>query len=190
MNLSSHVNFLYIKALHIIFVITWFAGLFYLGRLFVYHAEVYEEKKNDSNVFNILNEQFKLMEKRLLFAITWPSCILTLGFGLVASTQFWPWTDFPWLLFKLAMVVLLIIYHLLCHYLFKLFQQNRNHYSSQLMRYLNEVPTILLISIVFLIVLKDSLSTIWAIFGFVIFATVLTIAIWFYKKVRNSPRQK
>ncbi|HET8897874.1 MAG TPA: CopD family protein [Rhodanobacteraceae bacterium] len=140
---------LWLKALHIIFVVTWFAGLFYLPRLFVYHAEAREP---------LLRERFKLMERRLL-GITHLGGALALGFGL--ATLGWIESHAPgyfghahWLHVKLLLVLLLIGYHAMLVHLTRQFAADRCHRSSRWLRIFNEIPALLLIAIVILAVVK------------------------------------
>ena len=175
------MNPLYIKALHIIFVVTWFAGLFYIVRLFIYFAEAEDE---DEGVKAILQKQYKLMSKRLWYGITWPSAILTLFF---ASWLLYTTPGFltqRWMLIKLAFVAALYIYHFMCH---KIFVQQQNgivKYSSFKLRIWNEVATILLFAIVFLVILKTTISWVWGVVGIVLFGVTLMLAINAYKKIR------
>ena len=135
-----------VLALHIIFMVAWFAGLFYLPRLFVYHADAIDE---------ISKTRFKIMERRLLNGITTPAAILTAIFGYWEMAYKWDWYAHQWWMHvKLALVVLLWIYNL---YLYKLvydFKHERNRLSSTFFRFFNEVPTVFLIAIIFLVVLK------------------------------------
>ena len=102
-----------IKALHIIFVVTWFAGLFYIVRLFIYSAEANQEKDEQKKL--ILLEQFAIMKRRLWFGITWPSAIITLLFGLYLVYLY---SAFPaWLILKLVLLIFLYAYHYSCHYI-------------------------------------------------------------------------
>lgn len=137
---------LWVKALHIISMVTWFSGLFYLPRLFVYHADA-------SDTISI--ERFKIMEKKLYFYITTPGAILTLIFGIwLISFNLQAYMHMGWLHIKLSLVFLLILYHV---YLGKIqhdFSKNRNHHSAFFYRILNEVPAIFLIAIVILAVVK------------------------------------
>jgi len=135
---------LYIKSLHIIFVIAWFAGLFYLPRLFVYHAMADDK---------ISIERFKVMERKLYRGIMTPSMVLALGFGA------WLWLDYGfrggWLHAKLMLVVLLIAHHFYLGKLIRDFAQNQNRHSHVFYRWLNEIPALpLLIGIVILVVVK------------------------------------
>lgn len=173
--------YLYIKALHIIFVVTWFAGLFYIVRLFVYSAEANAKAEPERS---ILLRQFGLMQKRLWFGITWPSAILTLIFGG------WLWYLFgslpTWLLIKLCFVAGLFLYHLSLHSIFK--QQARGFFrhTSQQLRAWNEVATLFLITIVMLAVVKQMLSVVWAVAGLIVFSIILLTAIKVYKKLRKD----
>lgn len=134
---------LWVKALHIIFMVTWFAGLFYLPRLFVYHA-----MSDDSPSI----ERFKVMERKLFYGIMTPGAVLTIVSG------FWLWLGFGisggWLHTKLLLVFLLIVYHLYCGKLLSNFRQDRNQHSHVYYRWFNEIPVVLLIAIVILVVVK------------------------------------
>ena len=134
---------LWIKSFHIIFMVTWFAGLFYLPRLFVYHAMSKDK---------ISHERFLVMERKLFYGIMTPGGILTVIFGL------WLWLDYGfdglWLHIKSALVILLILYHLLCLKYLKAFKQNKNGHTHIYFRWFNEFPVVILILIVFLVVLK------------------------------------
>lgn len=138
--------FLWLKALHIIFVVTWFSGLFYLPRLFVYHA-----MSDDT----ISIERFKIMERKLYYGIATPGAILSLlfGFGLL-HTNLHYYVHAPWFHLKMALVFVVIFYHLYCGYLLRCFRNDNNTFSHVFYRWLNELPVVLLIGIVFLVVLK------------------------------------
>ena len=138
--------FLWLKAFHIISIVCWFAALFYLPRLFVYHADALD---------NLSNERFKVMERKLYKGIATPSAFLTVFFGgwlLMLQPEYY--LSSTWMLIKLGLVVLLIIYHLLCGYFVRVFQQNKNQHPHVFYRWFNEFPVILLISIILLVVLK------------------------------------
>ncbi len=173
--------YFYIKALHIIFVVTWFSGLFYIVRLFVYSAEANQKPEPEKS---ILLKQFSLMQKRLWYGITWPSAILTLIFGG------WLWYLFgslpTWLLIKLCFVAALFLYHLSLHSIFKQQANGVFIYSSQQLRIWNEIATLFLITIVMLAVVKQMLSVVWAIAGLVVFTILLLVAIKLYKKFREK----
>lgn len=138
---------LWLKALHLIFMVTWFAGLFYLPRLFVYHA-----MSEDS----ISHERFKVMERKLYFGIMTPGMLLTLGCGA------WMLIDYAWAIYgtsgwlhiKLALIALLVIYHLFCAKWLLDFKHQRNRHSHVYFRWINEIPVLFLFAIVLLAVIK------------------------------------
>ena len=135
---------LWIKAFHLIFMVTWFAGLFYLPRLFVYHALAEDAPSR---------ERFKVMERKLFWGIMTPGAVLTVAFGLWLWLQwFKPATG--WLHAKLALVALLAGYHLWCWRLMRAFAEGRNTKSHVWFRWFNEVPVLILFATVFLVVLK------------------------------------
>lgn len=138
--------FLMVKSLHIIFMVAWFSGLFYLPRLFVYHAQAKDK---------IGIERFKIMERRLYYAITWPAAVMTSIFGtwLVAYNYHY-YLHAPWMHVKLLFVVLLWGYHLASGHYLKLFSQDNNHRTSKFFRIYNEIPTILLVVIVMMVVVR------------------------------------
>lgn len=173
---------LYVRALHIIFVVTWFAGLFYMPRLFVYASEANDEKGEKRT---ILLEQYAIMQKRLWYGITWPSAILTLGFGLWMLDTI-GWFIPNWLWVKLGFLVGLYAYHFSLHYIFKLQQRGDFRYSGNQMRVWNEVATVFLIAIVFLVELRNALDMMWGIVGLFAFIAVLMIAIKVYKRIRTK----
>lgn len=177
----------YLKALHIIFIVTWFAGLFYMPRLFIYATEAGDKTETEKN---ILRAQFSIMMKRLWYGITWPSAILTLLLGpLVMFNGGWEKVvmqpEGRWLLIKLIFVVFLYFYHWSLHRIFKEEMNGIFKYSSQKLRVWNEVATIFLISIVMLAVVKQSISLVWGVLGLILFIALLMSAIRIYKLVRN-----
>jgi len=177
------MNVLYIKALHIIFVVTWFAGLFYIVRLFIYHAEANQKAEPERS---ILINHFKGAEKRLWYGITFPSMILTYVFGFWMAFSMFGF-DFPeWLWLKLAFVFGLTIYHFICHKMFLNLQQDKIKYTSIRLRMWNEVTTLFLFAIVFIVVLKDSGNWLYGMAGLFVFAVLLYIAILVYRKSRNA----
>lgn len=173
--------FYYIKALHIIFVVTWFSGLFYIVRLFIYSAEANEKEEPERT---ILLKQFGIMQSRLWYIITWPSAILTLIFGTWIAILY---GSLPmWLIVKLIFVLGLFIYHLSLQKIFKQ-QQNENFkWSSQKLRLWNEVATLFLFAIVMLAVVKELLSAAWGFFSLIGIALILMIATKLYKKYRKD----
>lgn len=134
---------LWIKAWHIIFMVTWFAGLFYLPRLFVYHAMSSDETSN---------ARFKIMERKLFYGIMTPGAVLTIAFGL------WLWLGYGfsggWLHAKVSLVVLLVLYHLYCGKLVRDFANDRNQHGHVFYRWLNEAPVLALIAIIILVEVK------------------------------------
>lgn len=173
--------YFYIKALHIIFVVTWFSGLFYIVRLFVYNAEA--SVKAGPEKF-ILMKQYAIMQKRLWYGITWPSAVLTLVFGVWMGILY---GSLPmWLLIKLFFVAGLFTYHLIIHFIFLQQQKEIFKWSSQKLRIWNEVATIFLVAIVMLAVVKQLLSVVWALGVLVAFAATLLIAIKIYRRSRKD----
>ena len=182
----------YLKALHIIFVVTWFAGMFYMPRLFIYNTEAGEK---DEAAKNILRRQFIVMMKRLWYGITWPSAVLTLVFGssVLFSDQFqWYKIIFQpegrWLLIKLIFVLLLYLYFFSLHKIFLQQVKGIFKYSSQQLRIWNEAAIIFLVAIVMLVSVKDSISFLWGLAGLIAFVIMLMSAIKIYKNIRNKNR--
>jgi len=178
--------YLYFKALHIIFIVTWFAGLFYMPRLLIYNTEAGNKSEAEKNV---LREQFSKMMRPLWFGITWPSAILTLIFGLIVLFK-GGWADTfkgeTWLHIKLTFVFFLYLYHFSLHILFKQQLKGIFKYTSQQLRVWNEVATIFLVAIVMLVVVKQNMSFVWGILGLVVFVILLMSAIKIYKIIREK----
>ncbi len=172
-----------VKSLHIIFVVTWFAGLFYIYRLFVYHAEA-EAKDNPER--DILLRQFRLMEYRLWYIITWPSCVLTLIFGVWLLVLNPGYLSMPWMHLKLFFILCLLLYQWKGQLIYNRGKLRSIGLSGFKLRMWNEVGTILLVAIVFVVVNKDSISWLWGALGLVGLGIVLTLAIKAYKRVRND----
>lgn len=173
----------YIKSLHLIFVVTWFAGLFYIPRLFIYHIEAWQKPSPDKE---ILSEQLKLMTKRLWYIITWPSAILCTLFAIWLLILMPGWLQQPWMHVKLAFVVLLFVYHFKCHQIFKQMQRDDIRYTSNFMRIWNEVATIILFAVVFLVILKSAFNWIYGIVGMFALAVLLMLGIKMYKRYREK----
>ena len=180
------MGFEYVKALHIIFVVTWFAGLFYIVRLFIYQTEALEKPDAERK---ILKPQLDLMASRLWYIITWPSAVLTLIFGTWVLTYRWGYLEQGFMHAKLGFVLLLYVYHGFSHVLFKELQAGKARWSSGKLRIWNEVSTILLFGIVFLIVLKNTLSMVWGIVGLIGLGILLMLGIKLYKKYRIQKGQ-
>jgi len=177
------MTFEYLKALHIIFVITWFAGLFYIVRLFIYQTEAMERPEAERK---ILKPQLDLMTSRLWYIITWPSAILTLIFGTLVLSLRVDYLKLEFMQLKLVFVLLLYCYHIWCHKLFKELQSGRTRWTSTQLRIWNEASTLLLFAIVFLIVLKSTLSMVWGLAGLITLGVTLMLSIRLYKKFRKK----
>jgi putative membrane protein len=181
----------YLKALHIIFMVTWFAGLFYMPRFFIYNTELESKPELEQK---ILRNQFEIMMKRLWYGITWPSAILTLILGpVVMFVGNWNQTLFEpqgrWLLIKLIFVVFLYLYFFTLHRIYRQQLKGIFRYSSQQLRIWNEVATIFLIAIVMLAVVKESMSFVWAIVGLIGLMIVLMSGIRIYKAIRERKNE-
>lgn len=173
--------YFYIKALHIIFIVTWFAGMFYIVRLFIYNTEANEKAEPEKS---ILNKQFSVMIKRLWLGITWPSAILTLIFGT--------WMGFlyggipSWLWVKLGFVAGLYAYHFTLQKIYSDEMKGIFKYSSNQLRIWNEVATIFLVAVVMIVSVKNSLSWVYGLVGLALLAIILMSAIKIYKSIRNK----
>lgn len=182
------MDYAYLKALHIIFVVTWFAGMFYIPRLFIYATEANEK---DAVSRDVLQAQFRIMMSRLWYGITWPSAVLTLVLGPWVLWKGGWWAAMfegsaLWLVIKVALVVVLYGYHLYLHYMFASIRSGHYRWSSDSLRIWNEGATVLLIAIVMLATVKTGISLVWGLLGLVVLMAVLLAAIRTYKKLRNS----
>lgn len=180
------MEYFYLKALHIIFVVTWFAGLFYIVRLFIYYVEAAEEEEGAKA---ILRKQYKIMSKRLWYGITWPSAVLTLIFGgwiLLFTPQGHAALLMSWMHIKLTFLIALYIYHFMCHRMFTQLIDDKLNYSSFKLRLWNEVATVFLFAIVFLVVLKNNISWVWGVVGMAILGVLLYYGIKAYRKIREK----
>lgn len=175
----------YIKAFHLIFVITWFAGLFYIPRLFVYQIEASQKPSPEKE---ILGKQLKLMAKRLWTIITWPSAILALGFGTTLLIMNPGLLHASWMQFKLGFVVLLIAYQIKSNFIYKDLQNGIVKWSSNQMRLWNEGATIILFAIIFLVILRSSLDWIFGLVGLLVLMVILMLGFKIYKRIRQKKR--
>ena len=172
--------YFYIKALHIIFIITWFSGMFYIVRLFIYNTEAQEKEEVEKR---ILTAQFTIMIKRLWIGITWPSAILTIIFGT--------WMGFlygsipQWLWIKLGFVAALYAYQFTLQRIYSDQMKGIFSFTSQQLRLWNEVATIFLIAIVMLVSVKQTMSLVWGLVGLIAFILFLMSAIRIYKILRK-----
>ncbi|UII77461.1 CopD family protein [Flagellimonas sp. HMM57] len=173
----------YIKALHLIFVVTWFAGLFYIPRLFIYHIEAWQKPSPEKE---ILADQLKLMTKRLWYIITWPSAVLCTIFAIWLLFLMPVWLQQGWMHVKLLFVLLLFVYHGKCHQIFKQLQRDEVKYTSRFMRIWNEGSTLILFAVVFLVVLKNAFNWIYGVIGIFVLAILLMLGIRLYKRVRDK----
>ena len=174
------MNILTIKALHIIFVVTWFAGLIYIVRLFIYHVEAEEL---EPTARKILQDQYKIMQRRLWYGITYPSAVLVLIFGGLLLKSWLPLSNHPWLGAKLGLVFLLYCYHFYCGHIYQCLKQGKKTLSATSLRYWNEVATLFLFSIVFLVELKNILKMGQGVLGLMALGLLLALGIRFYRKV-------
>lgn len=179
------MDYNFLKSLHIIFVVSWFAGLFYLPRLLVYHVEAQDK---DAQAKEILSKQFEKMEKLLFNAIMIPAMFLTWITGLSMIYLTW-WDSFgshTWLHLKLCFVVGITIYHFVCRYLIRKFRASEFILTGGQLRLFNEIATILLVAVVFLVIAKNTFDMLMGMGGFIIFAIVIMAAVTIVKKIRSN----
>ncbi len=172
-----------LKALHIIFVVSWFAGLFYIVRLFVYHTEAQHKEENEKR---ILSAQFEIMESRLWWIITTPAMILTIVFGTWMILLNLSYLNAPWMQIKLAFVGVLLIYHFVCQKILFDLKKGLYKWKSGGLRLWNEVATLCLVAIIFLVELQSNTDWIKATVGFFAVAVGLMILIKLYKRIQKS----
>jgi putative membrane protein len=175
------------KAFHIIGVVVWFAGLFYLVRLFIYHVEAQAEPEPARS---ILKGQYEIMEKRLYNIITTPGMVVTVAMAIALLWQAPEYLKDVWMHAKLGLVALLLGYHFYCGRLMKKLANDECNWSSQQLRALNEAPTLLLVTIVMLVVFKNSFPTTvtpWLIFGLIV---VMAASIQLYARKRRLDKEK
>ncbi|WP_214071296.1 CopD family protein [Mucilaginibacter sp. dw_454] len=173
----------YVLAIHIIFVVCWMAGLFYMVRLFIYHTEA-QEKPEPARA--ILSEQFEIMERKLWWIIATPSMYLVLAAGITMICLMPGWLQMGWLHIKLLFVVGLIVYHFICQNKMNQMRQGIYKWTSTQLRLWNELATLILFAIVFLAVLKNSLNWIFGVVGIVAFSVILMMAVKIYKRFREK----
>lgn len=177
------MSYTVLKALHIIFMVTWFAGLFYIVRLFIYHTEAQEKSEQEKK---ILGDQFKIMEKKLWWIITTPGMILTVLFGTLMLIENPVLLKMDWMHLKLTFIVLLLVYHFKCQKIMGKLGKDIFKWNSNKLRLWNEVATLALVAIVFLVIMKNSLNWIYGTVGFFAVAVALMIAIKIYKRYRKK----
>lgn len=179
--------YLYAKAIHIIFVICWMAGLFYMPRLFIYHTEAKDQSKE---AYIVLHKQFSIMENRLWWVITTPAMYITVFSALVMLYVNPSLLQMGWMHVKLLFVAAMIAYHFISQRMMFNLRDEKSTLSSSKLRMWNEVSTVLLFSIVFTVVLKSALNWIYGVVGLLSLAIVLMILIKAYKKYRTSREGK
>ncbi len=178
--------YLYLKALHIIFVVCWFAGLFYIVRLFVYYAEAQLKPEVEKE---ILSKQYQLMTNRLWFIITYPAAVLATIFGVWMLIENPALLQMPWMHVKLTFIILLWAYHFKCHQFVKQIKADTLQKTGSFFRIWNEGATIILFSVVFLVVLKSAINWIFGVIGIFVLAILLTLGIKYYKKIREGNKE-
>ena len=172
-----------LKALHIIFVVSWFAGLFYMVRLFIYHTEA---QSMDEVKKQTLSDQFQLMERKLWWVITTPAMVLTVIFGtwmIALDAEYY--LSQGWMHIKLGFVLLLLIYHFFTQRIMYQLHNNKYQFSSTQLRLYNELATFFLVSIVFIVVMKSSLNWIYGIVGFFSFGILLMLTVRIINNMRS-----
>jgi len=172
------MNYLVLKTIHLIAVVCWFAGLFYMGRLFIYHKEAEKKEKIEKN---ILQNQYKIMANRLMYIITWPSTIITSFFGFYMLYENSSLISLNWMKVKLVFVFILISYTFITQALLNQLNKNKIKFNDFTLRLWNEIATLLLISIISLAVLKSSISWLNSILIFMAIGIMLMLLIRLYK---------
>ena len=173
----------YFLAVHIIFVVSWMAGLFYGVRLFIYHTEANDRPELEKN---ILQAEFTKIEGRLWNIITIPAMCLTVLAGSLMIYARSYLLEQNWMLVKLGFVILLLIYHFTCQNIMKQLKNGVFKYSSNQLRLWNEVATILLVAIVFTVILKSAVNWIYGLIGLLVFSAVIMTAVKIYKRYREK----
>jgi putative membrane protein len=177
------MDFLYIKSLHIVFVVCWFAALFYMVRLFIYTAEAQKKEEPEKT---ILTTQLLIMQKKLWYVIGWPSMIGTFIFGWWMIWENTIYLTLPWMWLKLILVGALFLYHLQCQMIYKKQLAGTFVWGSFKLRLFNEVATVFLVGIVFLVTVKSTGSLVWSLLGLFIFAALMMAFVTIYKNMREK----
>jgi len=177
------MTYLYFKAIHIIFVVSWMAGLFYSVRLFIYHTEANTLPEVERN---ILQKQYGIMESRLWNIITTPAMVLSVlaGLGMLYINP--TLVQEGWMQLKLGFVVALLLYHFICQRMIAQFKEGIFNWSSTQLRLWNEVATILLVAIVFAVILRTALDLAYGLIGLVVLGGSIMVAVKLYKKYRTK----
>ena len=177
----------YVQAVHIIFVVSWMAGLFYGVRLFIYSTEANDKPEMERL---ILQREYQKITQRLWSIITTPAMVLTVAAGVAMLFIRPGLLSMPWMHVKLAFVVLLLIYHFICQRILNQLKKGIFKLSSFQLRLWNEVATIILVAIVFAVVLKSAVDWIYGLIGLIIFSAVIMLAVKWYKSYRKKLEQK
>lgn len=171
------------KALHIIFVVAWFAGLFYIPRLYIYIIEANELPEAERAV---VHRQLKIMAKRLWFIIAWPAFVIAIISASIMLIVFPGYLQMPWMHVKLSLVGVLIFYHFSLHRMYLRIQNDKLKMSSTQLRFYNELATILLFAIVFTVVFKNTMSGLYGTLALLGLGTLLSVAVVMYKRYRKK----
>ncbi len=171
----------YVLAIHIIFVVSWMAGLFYIVRLFIYHTEANEKSDPEKS---ILQNQFQVMESKLWNIITTPAMLLAVSAGLIMLYLNPLLLETDWMWVKLSFVAGLLIYHIICGNIIGQLKRGKFWMTSTQLRLWNELATIFLVAIVFTVILKSAIDWIYGLVGLIVFALVIMSAVKIYKKSR------
>ena len=178
------MDILYIKAIHVILVVCWFAALFYIVRLFIYATDA---QSKDDIARPILTQQLLVMQRKLWYIIGWPAAIGTHVFGwwmiLLNPTYY---LAQPWMWLKIISVLILTFYHLQCQRILNQQKQGVYKFSSFRLRLFNELATILLVAIVFLVIVKSQSGLLWGLLGTAAFAGFLMLMVFIYRKTREN----
>ena len=177
------MDFLYLKSIHIVFVVTWFAALFYMVRLFIYTAEAQNKPETEKN---IITAQLLTMQKKLWFIIGWPGAIGTSVFGFWMLFTNWSYLTMTWMWLKLIFIGFLLLYHMQCHFIYKKQSKGIFNWSSFQLRLYNELATVFLVAIVFLVVVKSTGSLVWSLLGLFLFAALLMAFVTIYRNMREK----
>lgn len=181
------MEFLYVKAIHVVFVVSWFAALFYIVRLFIYATEAQEK---DEVARPILTQQLLIMQRKLWYIIGWPAAIGTHVFGwwmVIANAGVY--LAQPWMWIKIIAVGLLSFYHLQCQRIFNQQRLGVYKHSSFKLRLFNELATVFLVAIVFLVVVKSQSGMLWGLLGLIAFAGIMVLLVYLYKRSRDGEPQ-
>lgn len=179
--------YLYAKALHIIFMVCWMAGLFYMPRLFIYHTEA---KQKSAVEYQVLHQQFVVMEKRLWWIITTPAMCITVATALLMLYLSPGLLSQGWMHVKLGFVVGLLFYHFKSQQIMNWLATGKSTWTSSQLRLWNEVSTIILFAIVFLVIFRSAVDWIYGVFGLLSLAVLLMILIKLYKRYRKTHNEE